>query len=51
MSPVSSFDQLQSSGTDQTLSEGAPDAGVPAFGRLYRGSGEAFSRPDAFGGC
>ena len=28
MSPVSSFDQLQSSGTDRTLSESGPDAGV-----------------------
>ena len=27
MSPVSSFDQLQSSGTDRTLSEGGPNAG------------------------
>ena len=43
MSPVSSFDQLQSSGTDWTLSGGAPDAGVPVSGPLQRGSKEAFS--------
>ena len=28
VSPVSSFDQLKSSGTDQTLSEHGPDIGV-----------------------
>ena len=39
---VCSFDQLQSSGTDQTLSGGALDAGVPASGQLQRGSREFF---------
>ena len=43
VSLVSLFDQLQSSGTDRTLSGGAPDAGVPVSGPLQRGSREAFS--------
>ena len=43
VSPINSFDQLQSSGTDQTLSRGAPDARVPASGPLQKGSREAFS--------
>ena len=43
VSPVSSFDQLQSSSTDQMLSGGALDVGVPASGQLQRGSIEGFS--------
>ena len=51
MSPVSSFDQLQSSGTDRTLSGGAPNAGVPVSSLLQRGSREAFASSDVSGGC
>ena len=43
MSLVISFDPLQSSGTDRTLSGGAPDVEVPVSGLLQRGSREAFS--------
>ena len=43
MSLVSSFDQLQSSGTDRTLSGGVLDARVHASGPLLRGSREFFS--------
>ena len=43
VSSVSSFDQLQLSGIDRTLSGGAPGARVPTSSQLQRGSREGFS--------